>query len=196
MNERSAFLTAIREQPGDDTPRLVFADWLDENAETDRDRATAEFIRVSCLGRNTASGFMPRQAYQWLGAEPEHAHAPGARNWMRLVPTVLARHVDRVVRPGPRGEPACDDVRWVRLGRVVYLTIRLPVSAEPVNAPGELRWYAMALTFTRGVLKSAAVSGHSAAYQLATALAVDQPMSRLVPKQQAREPWDLARGAA
>ncbi|MBP3956272.1 hypothetical protein J8F10_13360 [Gemmata sp. G18] len=40
------------------------------------------------------------------------------------------------------------------LGRVVYLTIRLPVSAEPVNAPGELRWYAMALTFTRGVLKA------------------------------------------
>jgi uncharacterized protein (TIGR02996 family) len=37
-----AFLQAILESPDDDTPRLVYADWLDEYGETDR----AEFIRV------------------------------------------------------------------------------------------------------------------------------------------------------
>jgi uncharacterized protein (TIGR02996 family) len=31
VNEREAFLTTIAAQPEDDTPRLVFADWLDEH---------------------------------------------------------------------------------------------------------------------------------------------------------------------
>jgi uncharacterized protein (TIGR02996 family) len=37
-------LRAIRAVPEDDTPRLVYADWLDENGQPER----AEFIRVSC----------------------------------------------------------------------------------------------------------------------------------------------------
>src|SRR5262245_2593359 len=36
------FLAAIRAAPDDDTPRLVYADWLDEHGDPDR----AEFIRV------------------------------------------------------------------------------------------------------------------------------------------------------
>lgn len=39
-----ALLRAILSDPRDDTPRLVYADWLDENGEPDR----AEFIRVQC----------------------------------------------------------------------------------------------------------------------------------------------------
>jgi uncharacterized protein (TIGR02996 family) len=38
----AAFLQAILEQPDDDAPRLIFADWLEENGDTER----AEFIRV------------------------------------------------------------------------------------------------------------------------------------------------------
>jgi uncharacterized protein (TIGR02996 family) len=38
----AAFLQAIREHPDDDTHRLVYADWLDENGNPER----AEFIRV------------------------------------------------------------------------------------------------------------------------------------------------------
>lgn len=38
----NGFLHAIREVPDDDTPRLVYADWLDENG----DHARAEFIRI------------------------------------------------------------------------------------------------------------------------------------------------------
>src|SRR5262245_19778622 len=38
----AAFLAAIHEAPNDDAPRLVFADWLDENGHPER----AEFIRV------------------------------------------------------------------------------------------------------------------------------------------------------
>ena len=42
MTEREALTRAICEAPDEDTPRLVFADWLDEHGEPDR----AEFIRV------------------------------------------------------------------------------------------------------------------------------------------------------
>lgn len=45
MSERDALLRAILQHPDDDTPRLIFADWLDEHGEADR----AEFIRAQCL---------------------------------------------------------------------------------------------------------------------------------------------------
>jgi uncharacterized protein (TIGR02996 family) len=44
MTQDDAFLQAILEDPDDDTPRLVYADWLDEHGDADR----AEFIRVQC----------------------------------------------------------------------------------------------------------------------------------------------------
>jgi uncharacterized protein (TIGR02996 family) len=44
MTERDALLRAVCESPDDDTPRLVFADWLQENGE----EARAEFIRLQC----------------------------------------------------------------------------------------------------------------------------------------------------
>ncbi|MBP3958888.1 TIGR02996 domain-containing protein [Gemmata sp. G18] len=42
MSDESALLTAILAHPDEDTPRLVFADWLDENGQPER----AEFIRL------------------------------------------------------------------------------------------------------------------------------------------------------
>ena len=45
MTEREALLHAIRLEPDEDTPRLVFADWLDEHGDQ-TDRAHAERIRV------------------------------------------------------------------------------------------------------------------------------------------------------
>ncbi len=45
MNERAAFVNAICENPGCDTARLVFADWLDETGRR-RDAHRAEFIRA------------------------------------------------------------------------------------------------------------------------------------------------------
>jgi uncharacterized protein (TIGR02996 family) len=44
MTDRNALFQAILHAPDDDAPRLVFADWLDENCEAER----AEFIRVQC----------------------------------------------------------------------------------------------------------------------------------------------------
>src|SRR5438270_1223294 len=42
---QAAFLNAIRDDPDDDTPRLVYADWLDEQGGI-ANAARAEFIRV------------------------------------------------------------------------------------------------------------------------------------------------------
>src|SRR3954453_18261421 len=71
-----AFLRGIGGEPDDDTPRLVYADWLDEHGEADR----AEFIRVQCelarwvpdLGRRgslkaRASELLAAHRQEWLG---------------------------------------------------------------------------------------------------------------------------------
>lgn len=39
---RAALLAAVRDKPDDDTPRLVYADWCDDNGEAER----AEFVRL------------------------------------------------------------------------------------------------------------------------------------------------------
>ncbi|MCE9568269.1 MAG: TIGR02996 domain-containing protein [Planctomycetes bacterium] len=45
MNEETAFLSAIRQNPADETARLVYADWLDEQGDP-ASIAKAEFIRL------------------------------------------------------------------------------------------------------------------------------------------------------
>ena len=42
--EQDQLLGAIRDQPEDDTARLAYADWLDENGDGER----AEFVRIQC----------------------------------------------------------------------------------------------------------------------------------------------------
>ena len=44
MTDEQGLLAAIWAEPHDDTPRLVYADWLQENGRAGR----AEFIRVQC----------------------------------------------------------------------------------------------------------------------------------------------------
>src|SRR5262245_38374918 len=44
MTDRDALWRAIIEDPDDDAPRLVFADWLDEHGDSEQ----AEYIRVHC----------------------------------------------------------------------------------------------------------------------------------------------------
>jgi uncharacterized protein (TIGR02996 family) len=44
MMSHQAFLQAIMETPDDDTPRLIYADWLEDNGDKER----AEFIQLQC----------------------------------------------------------------------------------------------------------------------------------------------------
>ncbi len=52
MNEREALIGAIYAHSREDTPRLAFADWLDENGES----ARAEFIRLQCRAARLRPG--------------------------------------------------------------------------------------------------------------------------------------------
>jgi uncharacterized protein (TIGR02996 family) len=76
MSHDDAFMQAILENPDDDTPRLIYADWLDDH----EDPARAEFIRLQCrindlpfedsslpdlLGRE--SQLLNDHVDQWLG---------------------------------------------------------------------------------------------------------------------------------
>ena len=58
MTHADAFLQAILDAPDDDAPRLLFADWLEDNGDADR----AEFIRIqtALAGRG---GFAPAQLW-------------------------------------------------------------------------------------------------------------------------------------
>jgi uncharacterized protein (TIGR02996 family) len=47
MSDEKALLAAIWEHPHEDTPRLVYADWLQETGDA-ANVARAEFIRVQC----------------------------------------------------------------------------------------------------------------------------------------------------
>lgn len=62
MTERDAFLAAIRATPDDDLPRLVFADWLDENGQPDHARAIRHYIHRRTV-HTSAAGY---PAELWL----------------------------------------------------------------------------------------------------------------------------------
>ncbi len=58
MNAESyALIRRIRERPDDDAPRLVYADWLEENGEGER----AEFIRLMVKGEPLTFGLIISQ---------------------------------------------------------------------------------------------------------------------------------------
>lgn len=62
LSDRTALMAAIISQPDEDTPRLMLADWLQENGEADR----GEFIRLQVEGAR-AEPFSP-QALRYEGA--------------------------------------------------------------------------------------------------------------------------------
>ncbi len=65
MSQDNPFLETILANPDDDTPRLVYADWLEEHGETER----AEFLRLECqLARlpKTATEFVRLHQRMWI----------------------------------------------------------------------------------------------------------------------------------
>jgi uncharacterized protein (TIGR02996 family) len=72
MTEREALLRAVCEFPDDDTPRLVFADWLQEHGEEER----AEFIRVQCRLARKDDERLRQRARELLAAHRESWSQP------------------------------------------------------------------------------------------------------------------------
>src|SRR5262245_3154375 len=75
-NQQAAFLAAIRDDPDDDGPRLIFADWLEEQGDP-----RGEFIRVQC-------------ALARLGPEDERWASLKRREW-----ELLEAHWETWVQP-------------------------------------------------------------------------------------------------
>jgi uncharacterized protein (TIGR02996 family) len=71
MNYHDAFLRAILESPEDDTPRLVYADWLEEQGDP-----RGEFIRVQCLLARIREGDPQRRSLQRRERELLGEHGP------------------------------------------------------------------------------------------------------------------------
>jgi uncharacterized protein (TIGR02996 family) len=66
LSDRDAILAAIRDNPEEDTPRLMFADWLDEEGG-EENAARAEFIRLQCeLARLAEDGSDSQPVYEFI----------------------------------------------------------------------------------------------------------------------------------
>lgn len=117
MTQADAFLQDILARPDDDAPRLIFADWLEEQGDT-ASVARAEFIRVQCA---LAGGDLPEQRRSELNQRQHAIFEQYRHEWehpiRRLVRayqyhrgfidevTVWAdsflKHVDRLFRRAP-----------------------------------------------------------------------------------------------
>lgn len=90
MTHDDAFLQAILEAPDDDTPRLIYADWLDEHG----DPARAEFIRLQYQIEET----LLDNPYQFVIPTRRHVMTPPAAITPELVPTSSAPRRGRSTR--------------------------------------------------------------------------------------------------
>lgn len=110
MTDEPALLAAIRAYPDDDTPRLVYADWLQERGDADR----AEFIRLQCAAarlpasdkerkkkEKAAESLLRKHRDAWFGKLWKPFHHP-------TKPAVGHLHIDRGFVTSLKGE--VDDV--------------------------------------------------------------------------------------
>src|SRR5687767_4232018 len=81
-SDEQALLDEIAARPGDDAPRLVYADWLDDHGEPDR----AELIRLQCRMAD-----MDHLGNEWQRLEPLRERAEALlrkhrRRWLEVLP--------------------------------------------------------------------------------------------------------------
>src|SRR5215213_3706099 len=82
MTDHDALLRAICEHPDDDTPRLIFADYLEENGQSDR----AAFVRAQIEYAQTPEWepfavFCRHRRSEWFTGEPFRDTLPPVDGW-------------------------------------------------------------------------------------------------------------------
>jgi uncharacterized protein (TIGR02996 family) len=118
MTHDDAFLQAILEAPDDDAPRLVYADWLEDNGQAER----AALIRVQCelagmdadeprsphrLGELKARGqeLLSEHGKEWAGRLPglveTWAFRRGFVEWVRLDAPAFLDHAETLLSLAP-----------------------------------------------------------------------------------------------
>ena len=125
MTQRDALLRAVCENPDDDLPRLVFADWCDENGEPER----AEFIRAH-VQAGKSEVFFDHSGYDGPAKRAKELLGRHGVRWMEGVPTVPG-----VSWQWKRGFPGWLAAHgWQPLKRVIPLAVgRWPVEHLEVN---------------------------------------------------------------
>src|SRR5262245_34845244 len=89
LSDRDALLAAIRANPEDDTPRLMFADWLDEQGDA-ASVTRAEFIRLQCeLARLDDDSSDSHAVYEFL-RDRDYVTRPSA-DWTKIDNGILRR---------------------------------------------------------------------------------------------------------
>jgi uncharacterized protein (TIGR02996 family) len=90
MSDDTAFLKAIKAAPDDDAPRLIYADWLDEQG-----RRGGEFLRVEC----ELSAVNSTDDKRWaLLAKLRLASVGLDEDWMAAVSRVSVQEINARVR--------------------------------------------------------------------------------------------------
>jgi uncharacterized protein (TIGR02996 family) len=131
MRDDEAFLRAVIDNPDDDLPRLVYADYLDEHGDPER----AELIRIQCeLARVPPEDQRRRKrlwdrewellgAYreQWAGPLAEFADPYGYRRGfvesITLSAAAFLHHADTIWRLAPVRNVTLDDA-WEEMDRL------------------------------------------------------------------------------
>ena len=137
MSTEPAFLQAILDEPDDDTPRLVLADWLDDHGDPER----AELIRVQCelarwvpdLDERTALRRRERQLLEahrdeWLGGGPRCWKACRFERGLPSVTMTAGQFL--ALRFADRAQPLLAGVEEVRLVQVGLLVAEIAVSPQ------------------------------------------------------------------
>jgi uncharacterized protein (TIGR02996 family) len=126
MSLDDAFLHDIKANPDDDVPRLVYADWLEEQG----DPARAEFIRLQCrlartdledplwpeLKRQERAAFTPHLA-DWLGPL-----RPAAGRWVFRRGLLCVAFNAHTLLTSARSLAAAPEWRWVEELAVRWLS--------------------------------------------------------------------------
>lgn len=162
MTSREDLLEAIRSKKEEDTPRLLYADYLEEFGRGDIDAATVEFVRVACpveRGKAKWQTRMPLAAYDWLYG-----------NWDRLVPSYAAT-LERptiVLAITGRKRPM-----FFVNGRVVETYWKPP---QKPDTSITVRHFSVRLVFWKGFLVNCPLTTRVYASQILALLRTDQPL--------------------
>lgn len=159
MSDRENFISAILAEPNDDLSRLAFADWLDDNGEGERDRATAEFIRLSC--RMEQSERLSLAEGKWL----DHG-----MNYAKLLPTLFAWLDKTNTRDGDMASYSYGShfpLTWERKGRNLIIRYR----RSPIYIP-EI----CTIEFWRGFVRKVVNRHYETSDEFIRLILPDQPL--------------------
>jgi uncharacterized protein (TIGR02996 family) len=129
MDTAAALIAAVKDRPDDDTPRLAYADWCDDNAgdtpDPERARGRAALIRWQCRPENSDTN--------WPGTDPKH--------WLRMPTGELFYAPAPVAPPAGAWLYRRGFIEWVECPAADWLTHADAILAEhPVSRVRLLTW--------------------------------------------------------